>query len=210
VLDSAEGIMSVAELMARIAWLEKTLDDHVRWIFETARRSPPGGGPEWDRVLAHYGVAAESADFRRRAAAEMRLTSGAVVVEVRHALGAVERQIRAELDRLEANDAFDTMTPPFGALETRVAYLVEHESQKYAQMIRGAAAGGPAPAPAPVGGGVSSIFANAQATAAKVPWANFKAEAARVLHCSASGAPQEATLDFTCRYCRAAIGHKRP
>jgi hypothetical protein len=66
----------------------------------------------------------------------------------------------------------------------------------------------PADPPAPVG--VSSLFANAKATAAKVPWANQKVESAITLACPACGAPQEMAQDFLCRYCHAPMGKLRP
>jgi hypothetical protein len=56
--------------------------------------------------------------------------------------------------------------------------------------------------------GVSSLFANAKATAEKTPWAGAKIETSVTLHCPACGAPQEVAADFLCRYCRAPMGKR--
>ena len=56
--------------------------------------------------------------------------------------------------------------------------------------------------------GVSSLFANAKATAKKTPWANVKVETSVTLNCPACGAPQEVAADFMCRYCRAPMGKR--
>lgn len=56
------------------------------------------------------------------------------------------------------------------------------------------------------GSGVSSLFANAKATAEKTPWAGAKIETSVTLNCPACGAPQEVAADFKCRYCHAPMG----
>ncbi len=57
---------------------------------------------------------------------------------------------------------------------------------------------------------VASVFANAVETTKKTPWASAEAaakaassrgESSVTLQCSRCGAPQEKTLEFTCRYC---------
>jgi hypothetical protein len=60
--------------------------------------------------------------------------------------------------------------------------------------------------PGPPGTGVSSLFANAKATAEKSPWANADLKSSVTLGCPACGAPQEVALDFLCRYCKAPMG----
>lgn len=65
------------------------------------------------------------------------------------------------------------------------------------------------PPEGPARTGVSSLFANARATAAKTPWANVKVDGAITLACPACGAPQEIASDFLCRYCHAPMGKRK-
>lgn len=62
--------------------------------------------------------------------------------------------------------------------------------------------------PPPGPSGVSSLFANAKATAEKTPWANAKIETSVTLNCPACGASQEVAADFSCRYCHAPMGRR--
>jgi hypothetical protein len=64
--------------------------------------------------------------------------------------------------------------------------------------------------PSPTSSTLASVFANAERTAKEVPWAGQKHDESMVLHCPRCGAPQEAALDFVCRYCKKPMGQSPP
>jgi hypothetical protein len=88
--------------------------------------------------------------------------------------------------------------PEMNMLRYHVDHLIEEEMARY----RAALAPPPAPAPAPAAAGLGSIFANAEQTSKEVPWAGRKYAESAVLTCPHCGGPQEAALDFICRYCK--------
>lgn len=67
------------------ARLEDAVAQHVSAIHRTASASPAGGGPEWDALLRHHGLAPLDAAERSFIAQQMCLARGAVPAEVRAA-----------------------------------------------------------------------------------------------------------------------------
>jgi hypothetical protein len=66
--------------------LDAAVSEHVAAIHRAAMGSPPGGGPEWDGLLRHHGLAPLDPRERAMIVTGMRLTRGAVPAEVRIAL----------------------------------------------------------------------------------------------------------------------------
>ena len=118
------------------------------------------------------------------------MTRGAVPSEVTRALEAVQAWAEHELSALVPASGL-VSDPQLGALTVRIARLVPSETARYEAAV--------VPQRSP---SVGSIFANASATAGAVPWANVKVSPASVTICVHCGAPQEAALDFLCRYCK--------
>jgi hypothetical protein len=184
---------------------ESAIAQHLRAIHETAASSPPGGGPAWDQLLAHYGVASVGQEERAAVAHAMGLTRGATPGEVRLLLDGLARWADAELARLASNPALAN-DPRLAWWKNNLSTLAQTESEKYERAIGYVPP--PALAPAPPAPALASIFANAQATAKQVPWAGMKVEQAAVLTCVHCGGPQERPQDFMCRYCRRPIAGK--
>lgn len=192
--------------MGPLESLEAAVAAHVAAIHRAATASPAGGGPEWDLLLAHYGVAGLSPAERASIAHHMRLPRGAVPAEVRLVLAGLSRWASGEMDRLRAAGH---LAPP--ALHQRVAELADRETAAYERAL-GLAPPAPAPsafvpAPAAAAGApnLASIFANAQQTSKEVPWAGMKYDAVACLTCVHCGGPQEQPQDFMCKYCRRPI-----
>ena len=55
---------------------------------------------------------------------------------------------------------------------------------------------------------VSSVFANAKATAGLQPWKQVEYKPGFTYVCVHCGAPQQAPLDFICRYCNQHVSKK--
>ena len=193
--------MHSGENTPHLARIGHTLDQHVTYLLTAARSAPAGGGPAWEAALAHYGVAPETAAFRARALAEMRVAQGALPVELRRALEAVAARAESELAWLRAHAPFIPGDAGYAPLLARIAHLAATETARYEAQLRPAAAGG---------GRVGSLFANAKATSQKTPWADFKVEASRALGCASCGATQQTVLDFTCSYCGASLAAPKP
>jgi hypothetical protein len=185
--------------MGSIEALAAAIEQHVAAIRATAWNAPAGGGSSWDTLLRHYGILPLHADERAFLASHMKLSRGAVPAEVRIALAGLEGWARSELAKLTAS-----APAARAALEARLAGLVAGETAAYEHAL-----GIPPPTPAmPVaseGPSLASIFANAHDTAKDAPWANVTAKAVQSLTCVHCGGPQEAPLDFVCRYCRRPI-----
>jgi hypothetical protein len=192
--------------------LANALEEHVRYVLSAASSSPPGGGPAWDGVLAHYRVPPFAYDERAASVANLRMARGALPGEVRAVLESLRAWATGEVARLRQDPANAFM--PSAPLENRLAALVAAELPRYELAIgltplaAAPVAGiGPATAPAPIGPSLGSIFANAQRTSKEVPWAgaNQSYKPVASLSCVHCGGPQEQPLDFMCKYCRRPI-----
>jgi len=197
--------------MGPVDSLAAAITQHVQTIHRAASACPAGGGPEWDGLLRHYGLAPLDASERGFIVTHMRLSRGAVPAEVRQAFVGLQRWANGEIDRLRNQGI---AAPP--DLHQRVSSLVDFETSTYERSI-GVAPPPPAPAAAappayapPAGApALASIFANAQSTSKEVPWANQKYNAVQNLNCVHCGGPQEQPQDFMCRYCRRPIAGER-
>ncbi len=192
--------------------LAASLESHVQYVLQTAASSPPGGGPAWDGVLAHYRVAAFGHDERGASVRNLRMARGALPGEVRAVLEGLCAWAGGELARMR-QDASVEQPMPSWPLEQRLTALVAVETPRYELAIGlaplpaapVATAGlGPAP-PVAAGPSLGSIFANAQQTSKEVPWANQSYKQVASLTCVHCGGPQEQPLDFMCKYCRRPI-----
>jgi hypothetical protein len=192
--------------MGPVEALDAALAQHLSTIQRAAFNAPPGGGPEWDGVLRHYGHAPLEARERSMIVSCMHLSRGAVPAEFRVVLTGLQAWAQRELAQLQASGAAGA-SPAFGMVQQRVAALVDAESAAYERAL-----GVPPPAPAPivaaaapVGPSLASIFANAQSTSKEVPWAGQKFKHVGNLSCVHCGGPQEQPQDFMCKYCRRPI-----
>lgn len=174
---------------------EAALRQHLDVILRTASNAPPGGGPDWDGLLRHYGIAPLAHDERQMIVQCMHLSRGAAPAEVRMAL--------VGLAQWADNEAKRT-----GGFVTGLEGFVDREMASYERSI--GVAPPPPPPPAANAGmpGLASIFANAQQTSKEVPWANMKYKQVANLNCVHCGGPQEQPADFMCRYCRRPIAGK--
>jgi hypothetical protein len=193
--------------MGPVEALDAALAQHLGAIQRAAFGSPPGGGPEWDGILRHYAVPALDPQERAMIVSCMHLSRGAVPAEVRVVFTGLQSWAQRELEQLRASGAANS--PTFGTLQQRVATLVDSEIAAYERAL-GIAPSAPMPAPvsapaAPAGPSLASIFANANATAKEVPWANMKHKSVVNLNCVHCGGPQEQPQDFMCKYCRRPI-----
>jgi hypothetical protein len=198
--------------MGPIESLDAAITQHVQTIHRAASACPPGGGPEWDGLLRHYGLAPLDHGERTFIVTHMRLSRGAVPAEVRAAFAGLQKWAHGEMDRLK-----NAGQPAPPHLHQRISALVDYETSTYERSIGVApppppaavAAPPPAYAPPPGTPALASIFANAQSTSKEVPWANQKYNAVQTLNCVHCGGPQEQPQDFMCRYCRRPIAGER-
>lgn len=183
--------------------IERELDEHVAYVLRTATSAPAGGDGSWDAVLHHYNVALVAPEIRRSFAQSSGLARGAVPAEVRRALDTL---VTWAMSRV-AQTVADPQHPARRAAESRITSLPRERATQYLRAIDPSAAPDPfaATPPAPAVA-VSSIFANASATAGLTPWANSQGTSVNSLMCPSCGASQEVALHFTCRYCRAPLG----
>ena len=200
--------------MGPIESLDAAITNHVQAIHRAATACPPGGGPEWDGLLRHYGLAPLEHGERSFIVTHMKLTRGAVPAEVRSAFAGLQRWAQGEVERLR-----NAGHPAPPHLFQRLSTIVDQETSAYERSIgvappppQGQGAGPAAPpayAPPTGAPALASIFANAHSTAKEVPWANQKYNAVQTLNCVHCGGPQEQPLDFMCRYCRRPIAGER-
>lgn len=201
--------MNVPEILSQIAQLEHHLDGHARYLLGAAQSCPFGGNHDWDRVLAHYGGTQDPPLMRLEQAQASGQSRGATLNEVRRAAEGLRAQATAEMDRIIAPvpiGAAGMITAVGGGtghveLEGRIATVRARLSRIPDELVAQHAAT-VCPPKAAVAASVSSVFANATATAKLTPWANVKFDVTKVLECRACGAPQQVELDFFCRYCR--------
>jgi hypothetical protein len=195
--------------MGPVEALEAALVQHLSAVQRAAFNSPPGGGPEWDGVLRHYGHPPLDPQERQMIVACMHVARGAVPAEFRMVLTGLQTWAQGQVDQLRASGAAHA-SPSFGRLEHRVRALVDEEMPAYERALGLAPSapmppppGAAAPAPAaPAGPSLASIFANAQTTSKEVPWAGMKYKSVLNLNCVHCGGPQEQPQDFMCKYCR--------
>ncbi|MEJ7731101.1 MAG: hypothetical protein WKG00_18035 [Polyangiaceae bacterium] len=196
--------------MGPVAHLDTAIAQHTGAIRAAAVACAAGGGPAWDAMLAHYGVARLADDERRQIVTAMRLSRGAVPAELRMLMAALERWALGQLAGLAATAGPEG--DALAALERRLATLVDAETAAYERALGIVPAPPAAPppaaaAPAPIG--LASIFANAHETSKQVPWANQVYANVATLTCVHCGGPQETPADFMCRYCRRPIAGTR-
>ena len=145
--------------------LSASLQQHLRYILDTASSSPAGGGPAWSALLAHYGIRAFDANERAMSVKYMNLARGALPSEVRVVLEGLRDWATRELQASSA---------PNAALQNEIASLVYREIARYELSIGLVPQIASAPVVASTGPSLGSIFANAQETSKEVPWANMK------------------------------------
>jgi hypothetical protein len=182
-------------LGGQVTALEQRLEAEVSQVLAVARACPAGGSPTWDRVMTAYGAQALSPDERLRTLAEAGMGGGASPAELRRVLellaALAARQLASFLPPQAASD------PAVGKLRYRLTTLGDAEARAYAASLRAQAP----PQPQGGGGKVSSIFANAKATAKQQPWKAVEYKAGYSYVCAHCGAPQQQSLDFICRHC---------
>jgi hypothetical protein len=194
--------------MGPVEALDAALAQHLSTIQRAAFNAPPGGGPEWDGILRHYGHAPFDAQERSMIVSCMHLSRGAVPAEFRVVLTGLQAWAQRELAQMQASGAA-AGSPSFGMVQQRVAGLVDSEIAAYERAL-GIPPTPPAAPPiavaaAPIGPSLGSIFANAQSTSKEVPWAGQKFKQVGNLNCVHCGGPQEQPQDFMCKYCRRPI-----
>ncbi len=199
--------------MGAVEDLEAQIATHTRAILDAAMNAELGGGPSWDRWLQHYGVSPFPAGERAAVVQALKMTRGATPGEVRLLLGSLSTWAQNEVARL-SRDPQCAGHPRLAQLHQAAAGLPDRETAAYERMV--GIQPPPPPAPEPAGPpapppgmpGLGAIFANAQSTSKEVPWANMKYKQSSVLTCVHCGGPQEAALDFICRFCRRPIAQK--
>ncbi|HSO39388.1 MAG TPA: hypothetical protein VLT33_42970 [Labilithrix sp.] len=193
--------------MGPVEALDAALAQHLGAIQRAAFGAPPGGGPEWDAMLRHYGVPALDPQERALIVSCMHLTRGAVPAEVRVVFAGLQAWLQRELDQLRASGGAGG-SHAFAVLQHRASSLVDTEIAGYERAL-GIAPSAPMPEPAapagPTAPSLASIFANAHSTSKEVPWANMKHKSVVNLSCVHCGGPQEQPQDFMCKYCRRPI-----
>lgn len=195
--------------MGPVEALDAALTQHLSAIQRAAMHSPPGGGPDWDGILRHYGHAPLDVQERTMIVSCMHLSRGAVPAELRMVLLGLQGWAQRELEQLRASGMAQG-SPALGHVQHRVTTLVDAEMAGYERAL-GIPPSAPMPPPpvaapiAPVGPSLGSIFANAQATSKEVPWAGMKYKSVGNLNCVHCGGPQEQPQDFMCKYCRRPI-----
>lgn len=192
--------------MDPIQQLDAAIAQHLAAIQRTAMSAPPGGGPEWDALLRHYGLAPLPSDERLAIVQTMRMTRGATAAEVRIALAGLQAWARGELGRLRAGGS-----AALAHVETRIAGLVDQETAAYERALGIAPPPAAPPPAAPAVPGLAAIFANAEETSKEVPWAGMTYKSVGAVTCIHCGAPQEQQASFVCSYCRRPLaGITRP
>lgn len=194
----------LAQIQTQLHALETHLEGHVRYVLGEAQRCPFGGNHAWDEVLTQYGQEHDPPLKRLEDAQRAGQSKGASMNEVRRAAEGLTKQASAELDRILAPlpiGAAGMIGTEVGQLGPRISHLRARLSRVVDDVCT-AHASNVCPPQNAVAASVGSVFANATSTAKLTPWANVKFDATRVYECRACGAPQQAELDFLCRYCR--------
>jgi hypothetical protein len=194
--------------MGPVEALDAALAQHLAAVQRAAFGCPPGGGPEWDGILRHYGHAALDQQERTMIVQCMRLSRGAVPAEFRMVIVGLQGWAQGQLEQLRANGG--ATSHAFAHVQQRVATLVDREVEAYERALGIAPSAPAAPPPmapaAPAGPSLASIFANAQQTSKEVPWTGVKYKTGpSSLNCVHCGGPQEQPQDFMCKYCRRPI-----
>jgi len=174
------------------------VSDHVAAVHRTALASPPGGGPAWDALLAHYQLAGVGLAEREATVRGMGIQQGAVVAEVFMVLSALARWGRHQIGLLGGDPTLDA----------ELAAMPQRETARYeVQLPRVAPAAPSAPAAPQAAGppGLAAIFQNAASTSQRASWAQPR-EYEAVLSCPHCGAPQQEIRKFVCSYCHRPLG----
>ncbi len=203
---SARGLqnhpINTVTLLDSLCEIEQRLDQHVKYLRDTAVASPPGGGLQWDQALAFYQVQPDSTVDRLRVIQGTRQHRGASTEEFRRVMEKLAAFAKDELSTLlgtqRINDAESRRK--VDGLHDRINLLATAQGTVYASQVGAAMAG-----ESSVGASVGGIFANAINTAKLTPWSNIHIDPTTVTCCKTCGAPQEKPLDFKCRYCRQAL-----
>lgn len=177
----------------RITELEDRQRARVQDLLARALASRAGEDPAWDEHLTSLGVRPLSAAQRLEIqAAGVPNLRGAIPVEVRRALAALARQLRAELlalaEVLDEDD--DEGRDRIEALQRQVAELPEREARGYLDKARPRAS-------------LLGIFANAQQSTIRHA---AQLEAVRTRKCPCCGAARPDGADLaTCAFCGGAF-----
>ncbi len=164
-----------ATLRSLTAWVDQSRS----WLLETAANAALGGDASWDAALSQMGIPPLAPDERRRHVAEgPKRSRGALPVELRQALVAVEERARAALrplDRAASSPAEEALVR---ALEQRLLELVEGTMKEMLARTT------------PPANTSASIFANARASTQTYAASGAKAGATQ-MKCTTCGAPRK-------------------
>ncbi len=185
--------MSAAQ---RATQLSQWVEDTVTRVRETATSTARGGDEQWIGLLQQLGVEPLSPDERARHLAQgAPISKGALPMEFRWALEAVERQaspVCREIDMaLDTGD--DATQRAVDKLAHRLNLLVDQELEQYMNSVRPTIS-------------TSSIFANAMATTQGFM---DQAQGAGVstTSCPCCGAPRQHGRDsMECEFCGSKLG----
>jgi hypothetical protein len=194
----------LAQIQTQLHALETHVEGHMRYLLMEAQRCPFGGNHDWDKVLTQYGQEHDPPLKRLEDAQRAGQSRGASMNEVRRAAEGLKKQASDELDRVVSplpigaagmiGTEAGQLGPRISHLRARLSRVVDEVCAQHASNV--------CPPQSAVAASVNSVFANATSTAKLTPWANVKFDATKVYECRACGAPQQAELDFLCRYCR--------
>jgi hypothetical protein len=156
------------------------LQERLQLLLDVARKSPVGGGPQWDAVLRSLSVRALTGEERAAyLATSTPLARGALPIEVRGALVALETSFRAALANVDRDD--QARDP----LERELRDFIERELRHYISAIRPSA-------------GVSRIFQNARNTTTRYDKAGAGVS---MMRCSICGASRANDAQAACSFC---------
>ena len=178
---------------------EQAFKQQVAMILHHAKGCAPGGvGGDWQDVVAHFGLPAQSNAQRAAAAGQAGHTRGALPDEVEGVLRVLSQQASQVLANMG-----HVYGPHFAAdpgAASQLGELQRHVAETPTEQRRAYAGDGK-----PKGAGVAGIFANAAATAALAPWASANFDRHFTLQCPGCGSPQRTRLRFDCEYCGASL-----
>ena len=189
--------MNPASLDSVLDHFEHTLQSHAGYALAVARDCPPGGSTAWDAIMSQLGLTPLPPEQRGPAAAEARITRGALPQQVHQVLSVLATQAGQTLDLI-----CHQYGPPaaasarVGALRTRLGGFADSQVQTYEAELRPARRGGT---------GLAGIFANVKATAQLDPWKSLKFDNQLTLACPTCGAVQKTALRFDCEFCRGSL-----
>jgi hypothetical protein len=173
--------------------LEATLRNQCAFVLEVAAASPPGGGPQWDNVMSSCRVVGVAPPQRGALAGSRGHHRGAFPEEVEAVITAIAAHAAATLHAIGPwlHHHHPDLAGRLHELAVTVAGLPADRRRAYERSLT----------TKPAGAGVSSIFANARATAQIDPWSRTKYDSSLTLSCASCGSPQTSELSFDCKFC---------